>query len=57
MMLVMEDQRVRSELEAVVSEGFACELEMICPICLLEMQPEHAHFRCSRCGYRDSCCF
>ncbi len=56
-MLVMEDQRVRSELEAVVSEGFACELEMICPICLLEMQPEHAHFRCSRCGYRDSCCF
>jgi hypothetical protein len=27
-----------------------------CPICGGAMAPEHAHFRCAACGWRDSCC-
>jgi hypothetical protein len=27
-----------------------------CPICDSAMAPEHAHFRCTACGWRDSCC-
>jgi len=28
-----------------------------CPTLSTLMQPEHAHYRCATCGYRDSCCF
>ena len=34
-----------------------CDLSIICPTCSTQMQPEHAHYRCATCGYRDSCCF
>jgi hypothetical protein len=34
-----------------------CDLASACPQCGTMMQPEHAHYRCMRCGYRDSCCF
>jgi hypothetical protein len=27
-----------------------------CPLCGGAMAPEHAHFRCTGCGWRDSCC-
>jgi hypothetical protein len=27
-----------------------------CPVCGGDMAPEHAHFRCGACGWRDSCC-
>ncbi len=27
-----------------------------CPQCGGELRPEHAHFRCAGCGWRDSCC-
>jgi hypothetical protein len=27
-----------------------------CPMCSGDMAPEHAHFRCTSCGWRDSCC-
>lgn len=27
-----------------------------CPHCGAEMVPEHAHYRCTGCGWRDSCC-
>jgi hypothetical protein len=27
-----------------------------CPLCDGAMASEHAHFRCSSCGWRDSCC-
>jgi hypothetical protein len=27
-----------------------------CPVCGGAMAPEHAHFRCTGCGWRDSCC-
>ena len=33
------------------------DLSITCPTCSIEMQPEHAHYRCPKCGYRDSCCF
>ncbi|MBS1121076.1 MAG: hypothetical protein H6Q90_3304 [Deltaproteobacteria bacterium] len=34
-----------------------CDLASTCPNCGTMMQPEHAHYRCLTCGYRDSCCF
>jgi uncharacterized paraquat-inducible protein A len=34
-----------------------CDLASMCPTCHTLMQPEHAHYRCATCGYRDSCCF
>ena len=41
----------------------ACELASnpfavfeCCPMCSGAMAPEHAHFRCTSCGWRDSCC-
>jgi hypothetical protein len=37
--------------------GPACDLSTTCPNCNAEMQPEHAHYKCAACGYRDSCCF
>ena len=27
-----------------------------CPLCGSSMAPEHAHYRCTACGWRDSCC-
>jgi hypothetical protein len=27
-----------------------------CPMCGGDLFPEHAHFRCGGCGWRDSCC-
>jgi hypothetical protein len=27
-----------------------------CPHCGGPLRPEHAHFRCESCGWRDSCC-
>lgn len=27
-----------------------------CPLCGGGMRPEHAHYRCTECGWRDSCC-
>jgi Zn finger protein HypA/HybF involved in hydrogenase expression len=35
----------------------ASDLASTCPTCNTLMQPEHAHYRCPTCGYRDSCCF
>jgi hypothetical protein len=32
------------------------DLSIQCPECGTKMQPEHAHYRCLACGYRDSCC-
>jgi DNA-directed RNA polymerase subunit RPC12/RpoP len=32
------------------------DLSIQCPTCGTQMQAEHAHYRCLRCGYRDSCC-
>lgn len=37
--------------------GRATAVDILCPVCGIEMHPEHAHYRCPQCGYRDSCCF
>lgn len=29
---------------------------VLCPACGTAMRPEHAHYACPRCHYRDSCC-
>jgi hypothetical protein len=34
----------------------ACDRSTICLNCGAQMQPEHAHYRCLVCGWRDSCC-
>ena len=39
------------------SPNRACDLDTACPRCGTMMEPEHAHYRCRKCGYRDSCCF
>jgi hypothetical protein len=46
---------VASEPEA--QEPPECDLSTTCPNCGTEMVPEHAHYKCGACGYRDSCCF
>jgi hypothetical protein len=33
------------------------DLSTTCPNCSVEMHPEHAHYRCPVCGYRDSSSF
>jgi hypothetical protein len=33
-----------------------CDLSTVCWNCGAVMEPEHAHYRCSACGWRDSCC-
>ena len=43
--------------DASVSPTKQCDLSTTCPNCSAQMQPEHAHYRCGECGYRDSCCF
>ncbi|MBP9204162.1 MAG: hypothetical protein KBG28_09380 [Kofleriaceae bacterium] len=42
---------------AATSPRRGCDLASTCPTCGTMMQPEHAHYRCLTCGYRDSCCF
>ncbi len=32
------------------------DLSTVCLACDTPMRPEHAHYRCPACGWRDSCC-
>lgn len=32
------------------------DLSTACLACGEPMRPEHAHYRCPACGWRDSCC-
>jgi len=34
----------------------AGDLSTMCLNCGAPMHPEHVHYRCSECGWRDSCC-
>jgi hypothetical protein len=50
-----------SEEPTVAARTDACEMSRYatfseCPLCGGAMQPEHAHYRCTGCGWRDSCC-
>ena len=33
-----------------------CDLSTQCTFCGGPMREEHAHYRCTMCGQRDSCC-
>jgi hypothetical protein len=48
---------IEAKSEAAEAPRGTCDLAMTCPNCSTLMQPEHAHYRCATCGYRDSCCF
>jgi hypothetical protein len=38
-------------------KGFCgVDFSIQCPTCHTDMVPEHSHYRCLECGYRDSCC-
>lgn len=34
-----------------------CNPDTHCPTCSIPLIPEHAHMKCPKCHYRDSCCF
>ena len=53
---VDEDGEVH-ETEEELYPKYEEEEGELCPDCLHPMRPEHAHYRCPNCGYRDSCCF
>ena len=53
--VVVKSELVMESVEPVRQP--ACDLTTTCPTCMVEMQPEHAHYKCPSCGYRDSCCF
>lgn len=46
---------------SAAAEAPICEMSrhgifLDCPQCGGDMAPEHAHYRCTGCGWRDSCC-
>jgi hypothetical protein len=41
----------------VVEPVARVDLTTTCPTCMVEMKPEHAHYKCPSCGYRDSSSF
>jgi hypothetical protein len=49
--------REEADADASICPTKQCDLSTTCPNCNAQMQPEHAHYRCGECGYRDSCCF
>ncbi len=54
---VLQRAREGHAAEAAQAPRASCDLAVMCPTCSTLMQPEHAHYRCQTCGYRDSCCF
>lgn len=42
---------------APANEACKVDFSTMCPTCQVEMQPVHSHYQCTRCGWRDSCCF
>lgn len=55
--LAAKPVRARGTVPPGVIALAKADLSITCPTCTTLMQPEHAHYRCTRCGYRDSCCF
>jgi hypothetical protein len=41
----------------VAARSCKVDFSTMCPTCQVEMQPVHSHYQCTRCGWRDSCCF
>jgi ribosomal protein S27AE len=52
------DTATERQLAPLLSDDAPCrDLSTVCPACGADLMPEHAHYSCPRCGYRDSCCF
>jgi hypothetical protein len=47
----------RASARAAQTPRGTSDLASMCPTCNTLMQPEHAHYRCATCGYRDSSSF
>ena len=45
-----------SPIARVTGGAVDCDLSTQCGHCGGAMRPEHAHYRCTQCGQRDSCC-
>jgi ribosomal protein S27AE len=56
-MLVMETATHEKAAASAVDDAAHCDLSTVCPECGADLLPEHAHYSCPHCGYRDSCCF
>jgi transposase len=41
---------------SVTDPKHPADLSTLCMACGDPMRPEHAHYRCPSCGWRDSCC-
>jgi hypothetical protein len=54
---MIEDALMEITKDVESIEAAICDLTTTCPCCGAELVPEHAHYRCATCGYRDSCCF
>lgn len=39
-----------------VTKQPTADLSVTCLLCGAQMRPEHAHYRCPVCYWRDSCC-
>jgi hypothetical protein len=50
----MANTETRAESAAFAER--VCDLSVTCLVCGTGMNPEHAHYRCPACGWRDSCC-
>jgi len=48
------DSRIAVPIAEACSTRFAIFSE--CPQCGHALHPEHAHYKCAGCGWRDSCC-
>jgi hypothetical protein len=42
--------------EQAGATGRECDLSLQCLHCGGDLRQEHAHYRCTQCGQRDSCC-
>jgi transposase len=54
---VVAQKAVVREDASVVPPEHPHDLSTTCPNCMAEMHPEHAHYKCPACGYRDSSSF
>jgi len=52
--LLAESLLAESSAGDTCSTRFAIFSE--CPQCGHALHPEHAHYKCAGCGWRDSCC-
>jgi len=52
-------QPIETKPAPAATQKQACRIDfsVTCPHCQVTMQPIHSHYQCTRCGWRDSCCF